>query len=304
MKKILPLIFTFLFAINAQAKILDKIIAVVDDKIITLSMVKRIKANLGIRNNIAPFLFEKKKYSDFEIAEKIIHTKVIRDKLAEFGYVVTDEQVDGSIKQKNSQLGFSKAQLIQILKQNTMSYEEYFEFTRELLEYTLFVDRVIAPLISVTEQEVKNAYYKKNMSSKTLAFKYDLVDFYLGKDKLKKKQLATFREVLIKFQNTGNLPKAYSGVETNTLGELTEDGLTPDLKKLLKHTDEGDFSAPFLLGSDYHVFFVKKKDLVESEDFTSQKRTIHMQLTKKATEKMTDIWLKRQKGGHYVKFFK
>lgn len=304
MKNIAIALIALLFACVAQAKVIDKIVAVVDDKIITLSMVQRIVANLQIRRNIAPFIYNKSKLTNKEVADNIINAKMIRDKLSEFGFVVGDEQVQGNVKQRISQLNLTRKQLIQFLKQNSMNFDEYFELTREAMEYSLFVDRVISPLISVTEQEIKNTYYKRNLSNQTLSFKYDLVDFYLPKSKLGKGKLSKFKSVLIKFQNTGNLPKDYKGVETNTLGELTEDGLTPDLKKLLKKTDEGSFSNPFLLGGDYHVFFVKKKDLVESEDFTAQKRKIRGELMKNATDKMTSIWLARQKNGHYVKYFK
>ncbi|MCK5883560.1 MAG: hypothetical protein KAG61_07710 [Bacteriovoracaceae bacterium] len=304
MRKISIAIIALILACAAQAKVLDKIIAVVDDKIITLSIVERIKTNLQIRQNIAPFIYNKSKLTNSQVAENIINSKMIRDKLSEFGFVVGDEQVQGNVKQRIAQLGLSQKQLIQFLKQNNMNFDEYFELTREAMEYSLFVDRVISPLISVTEQEIKNTYYKRNLSNQTLSFKYDLVDFYLPKSKLGKNKLSKFKDVLVKFQNTGNLPKAFEGVETNTLGELTEDGLTPGLKKLLKKTDEGSFSAPFLLADDYHVFFVKQKDLVESEDFAAQKRKIRGELMKMATDKMTGIWLARQKNGHYVKYFK
>ena len=90
MNKFYIFLFSFFLILGVEAKILDKIVAVVDDKIITLSMVKRIQSNLEIRRNIAPFVYSNPKLSNREIADNIINTKVIRDKLAEFGYVVSD----------------------------------------------------------------------------------------------------------------------------------------------------------------------------------------------------------------------
>lgn len=301
-KFLLPLLLLTLTQ-NIYSKVLDKMVAVIDDKVITLSMVDRISSNFEMRHNIAPFIYSAKKRANKDLANTIIQAKVIRDKLSEFGYVVSDEQVDENVKQRTTALGLSQKELIQFLNQNKMTFKEYFELTREALEYSLFVDRVIAPLISITEQEVKNAYYQKFKSSKTMSFKYDLVDFSLSKAMLDKELLKDFRPALKKFQTSGNLPKAYKKVETNSLGELSEDGLTPDLKKVLKTTDEGDFTEAFLLGSDYHVIFVKKKELVESEDYTQMRNRLYADLTKDATEKMTDVWITRQLNGHYIKYF-
>lgn len=293
----------FLTAFTLHAKVIDKMIAVIDDKVITLSLVDRIKSNYEVRHNIAPLIYPKNKNSENDLANTIIQAKIIRDKLAEFGYIVSDEQVEDNIKQRTTALGMSRKELTTFLSQNKMSFKEYFELTREFLEYSLFVDRVISPLISISEQEIKNAYYQKFKGTKTMSFKYDLVDFSLPKNKLDKKSLKNFKPILKSFQTTGNLPRAYKEVATNTLGELSEEGLTPELKKLLKSTEEGEFTDAFTLGDDYHVFFVKKKELVESEDYTHIRQRLRGELTQAEIEKMTDVWIKRQLSGHYIKYF-
>lgn len=295
----------FLLFLNPalNAKVVDKMVAVIDDKVITQSMVDRIASNFEMRHNIAPFIYSKSKRSTKELAHTIIQSKVIRDKLAEFGYVVSDEQVDDNVKQRTTALGMNQKDLTQLLSQNKMTFKEYFELTRESLEYGLFVDRVITPLIAVTEQEIKAAYYQKFKETKTMGFKYDLVDFSMPRAQLTKEQLKDFRPILKKFQISGNLPKGFKDVATNTLGELSEDGLTPELKKVLKNTEESEFTEPFLLGDDYHVIFVKKKDLVESEDYIKLRNRLRQDLTQQATEKMTDIWINRQLNSHYLKHF-
>lgn len=303
MQRTLFLLLSLLLHTSLQAKVIDKIVAVIDDKVITQSMVGRIASNFDMRHNIAPFIYSKSKKSNKDLAHTIIQSKVIRDKLSEFGYVVSDEQVEDNVKQRTTALGLSRKDLTQFLSQNKMSFKEYFELTREALEYSLFVDRVITPLVSVTEQEIKAAYYQRFKESKTMGFKYDLVDFSLSKSKLSKEQLREFKPALKKFQSTGNLPKSFKDVDTNTLGELSEDGLTPELKKVLKNTEESEFTEPFLLGDDYHVIFVKKKDLVESEDYVQLRNKLRQELSQQATEKMTDIWINRQLSGHYLKYF-
>lgn len=303
MKNILLVLTILISTSNVFGKALDKMVAVIDDEIITQSMVQRIKANLKIRKNIAPFIYTHKSPTTKQITSIRINSKIIRDKIAEFGYAINDQQVESNINQRIKSLGFTKNSLIQFLKQNNMNFSEYFELTREAIEFSVFSDKVIKPMINITEQQVKNKYFQQNVKSKTIAFTYDLVDFYLPKKKVNNAMRKKFTKVLETFQSTGNLPKRFANVETNNLGQVEEDGLTPELKELLKRTDEGSFSKPVLLGDNYHVFFIRKKDLKKADNYLRAKEKIKFDLIQEATQKMITDWLERQQNKHYIKYF-
>jgi peptidyl-prolyl cis-trans isomerase SurA len=297
------LIFILIFSFEANAKLLDKIIAVVDNKIITLSQVKRIKGSLGPRRNISPLIFYKEKFTDKEVVQLLIQRQIIRDKLGEMGYVVSDEQVEAQIKETERRLGLNRDRLLEFLNSNGVTFDEYFELVRETYEFNIFNERVIRPLISVTEQEVKNAFYKENRNNKTLSFKYSLVDFSLNKKFIKKGMLKKFRSVLKVFQSEGNLPSNYSKVSTEMFADIFQDGLSKKIKAALKNTNEGEFTKPVLIGSDYHVFFVKKKDVIESEIYQQSKPRIQNRLYSKLAGGIRTLWFKREVNKHYVKYF-
>ena len=79
--------------------------------------------------------------------------------------------------------------------------------------------------------------------------------------------------------------------------------LTNQLKRLLKRTDEGSFSNVILIGDTYHVFFVKKKDLVASEVFKRAKAQIKQQIFEEEASKVTDLWFRREQNKHYLRYF-
>ena len=296
-------IFLLLACSSLQAKLLDKIVAVYNDEVITKSEIQRIQSNLNARKMIAPIIYKNKSYSQKDFINVSIHSKLIRNKLAEMHIVVDDDNVENNIKQTESRLKLSRSALLDYLKNNNLTFDEYFELTREALEYQYFQQRVILPLISITDQEIKNEFYKRNKNNKTLSFKYTLVDFSLSQKKMKRKMVKSFRKELLVFQSTGNIAKAYKDFSTNLIENISEDGLTPDIKKTLKHVDEGKFSNPVLLNNAYHVFFIKKKDLVESEFFLENKMEIKTELFHKASSQITDLWFDREKNKHYIKLF-
>jgi peptidyl-prolyl cis-trans isomerase SurA len=299
----LILLISICISFSANAKLLDKIIAVVDSRIITLSQVKRIKVSLAPRRNISPMIFNKAKFSNKEVVELLIQRHIIRDRLGEMGYVVSDEQVEAQIKETESRLGLNRDKLLDFLNSNNVTFDEYFELVRETYEFNIFNERVIRPLISVTEQEIKNTFYKENQNNKTLSFKYTLVDFSMPKSLFKKGMLSKFTSVLKKFQADGSLPNQYAKVSTELFADISEDGLTKNLRKVLKKTNEGSFTRPVKIGSDQHVFFIKKKDVVESEVYQNSKPRIRNKLYSKLAGGIRALWFKREINKHYVKYF-
>jgi len=63
------------------------------------------------------------------------------------------------------------------------------------------------------------------------------------------------------------------------------------------------FSNTALIGDEYHVFFVKEKNLVESSEFLNNKYKIREILFQKATENMASLWYQRESNRHYIKSF-
>jgi peptidyl-prolyl cis-trans isomerase SurA len=297
----LLLINTTLFAKNKDI-VLDKIAAIYNDKTITLSQINRIQKNIAARKSIAPMIFSKDKYSKQEILDIIIHEYLVRSYLETIGYVITDQQVEGQIKQTQKRLGLSRKQLLNFLKSNNISFKEYFQLTRHTIEYmSIFLPKVIIPLVSISEQEIKNYYYKKNSDNKTLAFKYTLHDYIFSKKDITKKNLKNINNILSNFQITGNLPSNLQDMQTSLITDVTEDGLMPKIKKALSKTNEGAFSKPVILNNDLHIFFVKKKDLVESEEFQRAKKQIEIELRQKKISSVIKSWYDRERAKHFIK---
>lgn len=305
--KRLVLLATALFSLSTSAlaapKLLDKIVAIVNDKVVTLSEIQRVKEGMVARANISPMLYQGKSSATKDLIRMSINRYLIRAKLEELGYVVDDDQVEGQIKSTEQRLRLTRSALLSFLQTNNITFDEYFEIIRESIEFNIFFSRVIQPLITVTDQEVKNEYFKRNVDNKTLSFKLDLVDFSLPKSKMSKAMLKEFPRVLENLQTSGNLPDNFSEVSTNPLGQISEEGLNSDLRKLLVNTEESTFSAPILIGDAYHVFFVKKKDLVESEQYLRVKESIRGDLSERVSNEVLSLWFQREQNKHFVRTF-
>jgi peptidyl-prolyl cis-trans isomerase SurA len=297
------IILFFLFSSAVHAELLNKIIAVFDDQIITLAQANRVIETLKARKTISPLYGAKETFTLAEIARIQIDSFLIRDKLAEMGYIIDDNQVESQIKDTEKRLNLNREALLQFLNSNNMTFEEYFELVRQSIEHNIFNGRVVEPLVTITDQEIKNTFYKKNAADKTFTFKYALEDFYLKKDLINSSQLSEL-VLAVKNQKTGgSVPPGFASLANSNLGNVTEDTLSPELNTLLKTTNEGEFTGALLIGDFYHVFYVEKKDLVESEVFNLAKDKIKMELYLKKSEEVVKLWMESEASKHFVKYY-
>ena len=260
-------------------QILDKIVAVIGDEIITLSMIKRIRENLPARHNISPLIYQNTNLTDPQLIELVIRKKMVHSHLAQLGHVITDEQVESQIKDTERRLRLTRKDLLNFLDSNNMSFQEYFELIRDTIEYVnIFIPRVIYLMVSVTEQEIKNTFYRLHSQDETLAFRYTLVSFSWPKSKIEKLNKRQLTEGFKNFQDTGNFPNELKGGKTDVLEDIQDDSIGNNIKQALKKIGEGEFSEPVVIADQIHVFFVKKKDLVESSLFQKEKAKIKQDL--------------------------
>jgi peptidyl-prolyl cis-trans isomerase SurA len=299
----LSLLFLFFFTTCANAKLIDKITAIIDDNTITLSQINRVAKNLAIKKNVAPMVYDKPSFTTEELVNIAINKYLIRLKLTELGYSVADDQVEAQIKSNEKRLNVDRKSLMNFLKEQGSTFDEYFETLREAIEQSYFINRVVSPSIAISEQDIKNTYFKNNISDSRLNFKYTLSDYSISKETFQKIPKDQMADVIRQYRINGILPEAYSSMTITNLDEITEDGIAIELKKLLKLTDEGALSSTILLNGSYHLFYVLKKDLVESEAFTKQKDIIRDTLFEAAVKNEALLWIERERNKHYIKTF-
>jgi len=297
----IAILYSSLFISTVDAKLLDKISAIVDDNIITLSQITRVSKILAIKRNVAPMIYDRADFSSEELLNISINKYLIRAKLSELGYSITDDQVEAQIKSNEKRLNVDRKSLMTFLKQQGTTFDEYFESLREAIEYSYFLNRVISPSISISEQDVKNTYFKKNIKDSRLNFKYSLIDYSIPKDLVPKLAKGQMEDVIKQYRINSVLPEAFSTMTSANLDEITEEGIASELKNLLKQTDEGALTTAILLNNQHHIFYIAKKDLVESEAFTKQKESIHDALFEAAVKNEAQIWFERERNKHYIK---
>jgi peptidyl-prolyl cis-trans isomerase SurA len=305
MKSALILLLFFAYIFPVHGKLLDKIISVINTRVVTLSEVNRVIATLKSRYELSPMVFEdfynKKEINIQSIAPYFWQVFIVRDNLAEIGYSVSDDMVEERIQSIESRENVKRSDLMEYLKHKGISFNEYFEIMRETIEFNIFLSRIIGPLINVTEQEIKSYYYKNHKNKDTVNFIYTLVDYIIPANKVLSSDLDSYKQAVEKYHATSIIPEIYSVIEKIEMDPVSEDTLSANIRKVLQGLNEEDFSKPIVMNNYYHVFYIIKKDIAESSEFIQMKPMIHAKLAEEKVKSIADDWFNRSYKKYYIK---
>jgi peptidyl-prolyl cis-trans isomerase SurA len=300
-----PLLTLIIFGPTQRlnAALLDKIISVFNETIITQSMVDRISENYNARKFLAGEIYNLKEINRKTITDLIIKRFLIREKLKNLGIVISDKIVNGEIKNLKAQRGFNQNQLLGLLAAKNITYPEYLEVMKEAIEYRKFFMSFIRPLVTVSNQEIKNLFIKSNSKDKTISYKYNIIDYTVSVSSEKDVSFSELLDAVKKYHNNKPLPPNYSQLRKNNLGDLNEDDLNIKIKTLLKPLGEGEFSTPLFSNNQIHVFYIKRKNITESGVFKKLKDMIRSKIITTKSKIVLSSWVKREKRKYYIKYF-
>lgn len=289
-----------LLSASANAKLIDKVAGVINDRVYTLSEIERVLDTIQIRKEIAPFIYTKKDYSQRDVLKSLQNTFIIKDKLEELGFIVSDDSVEDRIRETQKSLNLNREELKQFLKTKNISFSEYFEILREAMEFNIFNRRIIAPLVTITDQELKNEFYKGSSSSKTVSYRYEVVDYTINKSKVQNSDLKNLPSVLTTYRKTGNLPEIYKDFSMDDLGKVAGEDLPKNIRIALKTTEEKSFSTPVILDNTVHIFYVIKKSIAESAEFLKVRNAIYNRLFLQRASDLSNNWFSREALNYYI----
>ena len=150
-------IFAFAFALAAtpaSAVVVNKILATVDGKPVTLYELKK----FTLASPVAQQLGEN---NPGAILDGLITSRLIELEIEKNGISVADAEIDNYIAQIQQQNQISKEDLFKALSEQGMSEELYRKQIREELERAQLINREIRGKVSVTPEDVQR-YYEAN----------------------------------------------------------------------------------------------------------------------------------------------
>lgn len=317
--RIIPLLWViFLYTpfSVANADVVDRIVAIVNDEIITLQELndelkpyeKRLKESGLTKERETKMLFKLRG----DLLKQLIDQKLTDQEVKKAGIKISEQEIDSAIERIKSANFYTDEQLRAALEQEGMSMEEYRRRLRDQILRPRLINYKIKSKIIITKEDIKK-YYDSHPEQYGLETKYHLYNIVRqpsGSEK-KKNTMARMKEVLAELEKGGSfteLAKKYSqsslAEDGGELGKFRLDELSDQIRSAVKDLKAGEWSGINDTEHGYQIFWVKDILVESKKSLEDASKEIQEKLYNEVVDKKFMEWLEGLRKNSHIKIIK
>ena len=304
---------------SAAAKVIDRVVAVVNDEIITLSELEELILPLRMRlQSIADPLKrdELLKEQRQQALEQLIGQRLLLQTARQQGVMVPDEQVEGHLQSVMQQQGWGEDELRAYLAAQGMTREALKEQSREFLMQQLVTQRNLAGKMSVSEGDIESAYrdfLTEAKGEERVEGAHLLLPVPAGSSAAE--EAATqqrARELLLRARAGERLDELLSSLRTQEesgggraqggdLGVITRGGGLPaELEEAFFGLKEGEVGGPVRTAFGYHLAFITRRAAQTPPPLEEVRAQLEGRLRQDRFQEGLKEWLERLKTSAFI----
>ena len=255
------------------AELVDRIVAVVNNDVISLQELNQIIAPYAERIKESSYSAEEEKKMLFEIRRKIldqlIDQKLTDQELKKHSITVSEREIDRTIERIKEMAAITDEELRAELDAQGLTMTEYRERTKEKLLRRKLINLEVRSKIVITQEDIK-AYYNSQRDAYAGEKKYHLRNIIMSvppsaTDSQKQSVLTEMEKVLEKLrqgEEFAELAKRHSqsslASEGGDLGFFLLDEISPLLRQEIQNLEAGQFTPVIDTEMGYQIFFVEE----------------------------------------------
>lgn len=260
-------------ALAADAAVVDRIVAVVNEDVITLYDMENLLRPLvqNLKSQRLPPEREVQALAQLraEMLNNLIDTKLTEQEVKRHKITISEEEIENYIRRVKQRRATTDEQMRGILAEQGMTLEEYRNEVKLQLQRAKLVNREVRSKVVITEAEVK-AYYEKNKTKYGGGTQYHLWNLFVrlpaqaspanraAAQNLLEEALAELKrgrpfQEMVRF--TSERPSAVQGSD---LGLFRIEELTPRLREAVRELKAGRFSPVVETDFGYQIVFVEE----------------------------------------------
>ena len=297
------------------AAVVDRIIAYVNDDIITLSELNEKTAAIVAARKQNPYLRDQEQDVNKlrrEILDNLINERLAAKEITRLKISVTPGEVDGVVKSIMEDNNLTPEQFEVELRREGLTLEEFRKRIREDLERSRLIDREVRSKTVITETQVE-AYYRSNREEFQAKVRRHLQSIFLPfrpEDSPERQRqiyamAEQIRERLSQGADFAAMAKRYSqgpGAETGgDLGFFSEGELDPVLEQAIEKLKSGQLSQVVPTGNGFHIIRVVEVQIVAERPMEEVRENIRRRLLQQEINRKYSEWLKGLRDRSFVK---
>ena len=295
----------------AEPIVVDKIVAVVNDQIVTKSDLDQYRSKLKKGSLVDEGLLrmndpEKVLKDDKALLNLLIDERLLDSEVKRKGLEVTIERVEQEIRNIAKKNSLTRNQLKDAVASRGNTFSQYQDFIKTSLERQALIDKEVQSKIRISDEDVIS-YLSSQKSFSGQIFEYQISQIlFLNKNNKaaaqKRAQAALARlQNGESFEKVANETDEYPGHNKGgSLGEFKADELQKEMEAAVRPLAPGEISGLVSTNVGFHILKVNKKRLVADSKFEETKAKIIGQLQAEAFKKQFRNWLDQRREDAFI----
>jgi len=303
-------------AAAAEAAVVDRIVAVVNEDVITLYDIEMLMRPL-VQNIKAQRLPPEREMQAVarlrdEMLNNQIDTKLTEQEVKRYNITITDEEVENYIRQLKQRRSTTDEQMRSLLAEQGMTLEEYRKEIKLQLQRTKLVNREVRSKVVITDADIK-AYYEKNKAKYGGGTRYHIWNLFVklpsqASPADREAAQGLLAEVLAElrrgrsFQAIVRLTaESKSDIEGSDLGLFRVEELTPQLREVVRGLKPGQFSPIVESDFGYQIVYVQEIEETASKPLAQVESEIQDILFRERVDSRFSSWLSDLRKRSHIK---
>ena len=310
---VLSLVFFSFLSLAAFAEVVDKIVVVVNNEIITQREIDIMQMPIYAQYRSmykGEELIRKLEDAREKILKQLIEDRLILSEAKRQNINVEQKEVDAKIDELKKKVG-SEKDLEGMLGEENLTLKELSERYKEKIMIRKLIDQKVGAKIIITPLEVKN-YYNSNANDFLQPEEIKLRTILIkpkegpGGDA---KALELIRDILKRLKegcDFEGLAKEYSdgqgGSDGGLMGYVKKGDLLPQIENIVYNLQEGQTSGIIQSPLGYHIFKVEEKRARRARELPEMRQEIEEFLYREKANERLKGWIDSLAKSAYIEF--
>lgn len=301
-------------ASSPRAEIIDRIVAVVDDEVITASELEEaarpLLAQIGAIND--PVTRAQLRDRQLRTAlDALVGKTLVAQEAARRNLGVSSADVNAHLERVRAQQGWTEDQLRMYLSGQGLSLAKFREEVRENLLRQRVIGAVLGSKIRIGESDLRD-YYKEKLTQANTEFEVEAAHIVLTvPDNATSAEEAAIRQQASELAQRAKAGEEFAGLarqysqgpgatDGGYLGTLRRGSIDGSIEQAIFALEPGQVGGPVRSPFGYHVLYVIAKKSLPAQAYEEVKAQLQRELHEKRLEEELGKWVEELKKKSFV----
>lgn len=300
--------YCLLLATTAHAEIIDRIVAVVNDGVITLSELNDATAGIEVMKGDDQEKRKKIIETKSKVLDQLIEKKLVEQAANKAGISVSEKEIDNAIEDVKRQNNISHEELLRALAKNGLTVKGYREQLKEQIRQVKFINKQFRSNIKVADEDVY-LYYKQNQDKFTgpVMHRLRIISFPIaepGKTKETEKKAKDILTMARKGEDFAKLAREYSqgpnAQDGGDLGYLKAGEMDAAIENAAIGLKTGEVSDIIKTSTGFHIIQVVDRRKGEPRPIAEVDDEIRSVIFQRIIDERYKLWLEEMMKKAYI----